>query len=663
MCMKRPILYLFSLIATMFVTLTTSATADEVEPLTFIEVSPADSATYSFTSYDGAVSFRFSVAVAVDSSVIVLSDGKTFPITDFSTSDFFYHYYNCNPSSILRELHSNGTLLAGDYFGIKLYGVCDAENTANVLGEDGTLTVHYKACGIPSSLINITPADGSVLESYYAPASEEGIITFSFDGEITAVSNAFIYYGDREKGTYNQINVPFSFAEKDVKVDLRDLDMSRNALNGDSIISMKVSGIYGTGGQMIEGNAPGSPGAVTASYRINKKTATTVYGGFEGNIDNAYLECWISDTVTYDAVRFNFTLAGKDAEADIPAAMTTITPEPDPTFPKAILIRIDLSEMTFDAGKVTVSLLNCQTVLGATVPISGSFTSQGRQAATTACIGITPMPGIIDALPESFTFSFNDSVEVEEAVRSMPLCEDATLAPNVKCNKVTFLNNRNASLNGRFTYSFRAKDTKGNYITYGNREGYITAEYNIPIDHLICTEITPDTTLTADSLYQFTLTFSDRNDTEKSVTIGGFNPAAAITLTDEEGNIVATGTLAHSEDETRRQDVIITLSEVITRAGTYLLTLPELSLFNELYDNTVSDFGISWGTTCNAAATFSFSVSGALGIVETLNATTIRRHPIYNTQGIQVGEYDPTHTPSGLKSGTYLMRGKKIQIK
>lgn len=661
--MKRSILYLFSLMATLLVAFSTPAMADESEPLEFIEASPADSATYSFTSYEGAVSFRFSVAVEVDSSVIVLSNGRTYPITDFSTSDFFYHYYNCNPSSILKALHTDGSLQAGEYFGIKLYGVRAAENPTNILNDDGILEVHYKACGIPSTLTGISPEDGSVLESYYAPAAEEGIITFSFNGAITAVSNAYVYYGDREKGTYNQIDVPFSFEENEVKVDLRDLDMSRKALNGDSIISMKVSGIYGIGGQMIEGNAPGSPGAVTASFRINKKTATSVYGGFEGNIDDAYLECWISDTVTYDAVRFNFSLAGKDAEADIPAAMTSITPEPDPSFPKAILIRIDLSEMTFDAGKVTVSLLNCQTVLGATVAISSSFTSKGRQAAATACIGITPMPGIIDALPESFTFSFNDSIEIEEAVRSMPLCEDATLDPIVECNKVTFLNNRNASLNGRFTYSFRAKDTKGNYITYGDREGYITAEYNIPIDHLICTEITPDTTLTADSLYQFTLTFSDRNDPEKSVTIGGFNPAAAITLTDEEGNIVATGTLTHSEDETRKQDVVITLSDVITQAGTYRLSLPELSLFDELYDNTVSDFGISWGTTCNAAASFSFSVSGVLGIREIVNPMTIRRHPIYNTQGIQVGEYDPAHAPSDLKSGIYLMNGKKIQIK
>lgn len=626
-------------------------------PIELLDVSPVDSSFYSFTVREGAVAFRFSEAVLVDSSVIVLSNGQTVQIAEANTSDFFYHYYNCYPATELRTLTDNGTLQPGDFFAIKLYGVRAAEMESKIYGTDGTLAVHYKSAPIPTKLVSINPDEGSTLEQFYAPNAEAGVITFSFNDQITAVGRAYIYYGDMEKGLYAQKDVPASFEGNDVKIDLRNLDMSPTALNGDTIIGLKVNGVCSIDGQYIEGNAPGSPGCVTSYYFISKKVSSTVYGGFEGSIDADRIECWVSDSVAFDAVRFNFTLGGVEAEADIPAALTTVTPEPDASFPNALLITVDLTSMTFDAGKVTVSLLNCQTADGAAVAVSNNFTSKGRKAAATACIGITPMPGDLEVMPEMFCFSFNDSVVVEEAVRIMPFLEDAVLVPVVECNKVTFENLRGATINGRFTYRFKAKDTQGNYITYGATEGYVTAEYNVPVDNLVASAIAPEDGLTVDSLYQYTLTLCDKNDPTAEIIVGGLNTAATASLLNAQGDTVAVGTLSLSADAARRQDVVVTLSSVVVEPGTYTLYIPEMSIFNDVYDASQSDFGISWGAHYNVPMSFQHHVSGLLSI-ERLESDTTVAAPVYNMMGIRVA-----NTTSRLQPGVYMIGSKKVLVK
>ena len=84
-----------------------------------------------------------------------------------------------------------------------------------------------------------------------------------------------------------------------------------------------------------------------------------------------------------------------------------------------------------------------------------------------------------------------------------------------------------------------------------------------------------------------------------------FNP---INVLDANGETVTTATLA--SDDSDWNSVNLVLAAPIETAGTYSITIPEQSIYDEWYNEFVEDKGISSGATYNPAYTLCFTVTG-----------------------------------------------------
>ena len=84
-----------------------------------------------------------------------------------------------------------------------------------------------------------------------------------------------------------------------------------------------------------------------------------------------------------------------------------------------------------------------------------------------------------------------------------------------------------------------------------------------------------------------------------------FNP---INVLDANGEMVTTATLA--SDDSDWNSVNLVLAAPIETAGTYSITVPEQSIYDEWYNEFVEDKGVSSGATYNPAYTLSFTVTG-----------------------------------------------------
>lgn len=100
----------------------------------------------------------------------------------------------------------------------------------------------------------------------------------------------------------------------------------------------------------------------------------------------------------------------------------------------------------------------------------------------------------------------------------------------------------------------------------------------------------------------------------------GFADNTPINVLNEEGNPVATATLALSTENLT--DVVLTLSERITANGTYTINVPEGYIYNSLYDGEADDKGVSMGAIYNSAFTLNYTVDYKGTLTPTVEPTT-----------------------------------------
>ena len=127
----------------------------------------------------------------------------------------------------------------------------------------------------------------------------------------------------------------------------------------------------------------------------------------------------------------------------------------------------------------------------------------------------------------------------------------------------------------------------------------------------------------------------------------GFADNTPINVLNEEGNPVATATLALSTENFT--DVVLTLSERITANGTYTINVPEGYIYNSLYDGEAEDKGVSMGAIYNSAFTLNYTVdykgtltpavepTTATGTLETITLNFEKAVTYDNTKTITLG--------------------------
>ena len=290
------------------------------------ETSPAAGENYSVNDAGGNVVFTFNRQVTVENAWIVPASGDPVAITDRWGTQILKFYYYCGISSQMRELMLSGTIKAGETFRIELDGIKDKENPDVIYGTDGKFSLSLTASRLPAKLVSISKETGDSIKTYYEPGNPNGTISFTFSEPVTCQS-ARISYGNVENGTFGSKDIPFTINNEIVNANLQGIDMSPAGLKGSTSLSLELKGLKAASDEsVVEGNIPGSPGSVAATYKVRNNASESIYGMFKGDIDkDENLQCWISGKATFDAVRFTFMLHGTQAVIEIPAGQITVT--------------------------------------------------------------------------------------------------------------------------------------------------------------------------------------------------------------------------------------------------------------------------------------------------------------------------------------------------
>lgn len=619
------------------------------------EILPEPGRAYSVN--EESVTFRFDRAVDVDEATLVLPDCEV-PVEDSFFTYGFYPMYYCRIAEQIKQLAADGKLKAGDEFTVRLKGVRDANDENVILGEDGTASATYTLAALPSKLVSVSPENGSMLKSYYAPGDEAGRVVITFDSPLASCSQARYSFGNPEEGTMQRLSVPFSVENERVIVDFSGIRLDAASLDGYTDITLSVGPMTGGNGELVESNVQGSPGYVVLNYSIVQEEVSAVYGGFDsGDIDGESIEGWVSDAITFEKVRFAYTWQGVPFVVEFPASHVQVSAAPEDGYPNAVALTVPVSDLNIDAGTVSVSLVGAEDGRGNAVAVEGSYQSKGRKAAQGVCLGVSPAEGDLLESPEQFVLVFNDLVTVESAVLTVGGASmDMTGQCTVENNTVTLASLRGRQLQGEFSLTLKVKDCEDRYITYGTTADEVNVLYRVAQPMFECTAITPEESQ-VESLGSFKLTFF--NEADANDFVGGFDPSKTAALLDGTGAEVATGTFDFSDGDDW-ECCVLTLDKTVTTAGEYTLVVPEGAVYNSAYSDMDEDFGASYGAIYNPELRFTFRI-GTTGIAP--GTVADGEILVYNLQGVLVARGRTSAVMGQLQPGIYVVNGKKIYVK
>ncbi|MBO7318033.1 MAG: hypothetical protein J6U43_04860, partial [Bacteroidales bacterium] len=153
---------------------------DSGEGIQIAQCTPEEGSVFS-VSGGGLVSVQFNRAVFMDPQARIVAGEKEASVTVNGQTNI----YSMEIKEILMGWLSDGTLVGGDKFAIRLYNVVAADNASQVYGTDGTVEIEYIIGSMPVQLTSTENTSG-VFKSYYMENDPTGIVKLTFDGDISS---------------------------------------------------------------------------------------------------------------------------------------------------------------------------------------------------------------------------------------------------------------------------------------------------------------------------------------------------------------------------------------------------------------------------------------------------------------------------------------------
>lgn len=352
-------------------------------PVTLNRTIPESGAIYSTSVSEGNVNFFFNLPIQANavSVNLILPNGEKEVVTDiraekdYTTSGTILTVLLANT---YQSLMNAGSIKEGETFKIAVENVYEEGKPANSAQEE--ISVTLKAA--PQAVEYIGASKEETINSYYIVGDKEGLITLSFTGEITTeATSATLHYGDREAGTYKEMSIPFEINGNEVTINLQGIPLNKSALNEQTVINIVLSGLKDKHGYYIIGNAIGSPGSISLTYNITE-IEVNIFSEFmpkSGNIDSVNeVEIWIAEGhyLLFDGVQLTYQ---KENETQtLLLSKEELRIETDPYSDKDLLVYVPLENVYFDAGEVTIELLNALAINGNRPVIKATYTSEGK---------------------------------------------------------------------------------------------------------------------------------------------------------------------------------------------------------------------------------------------------------------------------------------------
>lgn len=269
---------------------------------------------------------------------------------------------------------------------------------------------------------------------------------------------------------------------------------------------------------------------------------------------------------------------------------------------------------------------------------------------------VSPAPGHYEDLPTVITFTAGMDIKAIENLRYRTQSNPrGALLPTdsikVAGNVATINLPAELAAEGYLGLNFKALLADDTYATYGNTEGYCAFEYTaeVPVDTYVFESSSPWQNETVASLKDVLLVFKGTSDNDF---VGGFDHSKQINVTTANGDSVTICTVSFGADWTN--EVILTFDKKITENGSYIVTIPAGTVYNNYFDEYAEDFGVANGARYNPEFKLTFTVDNTTGIGNA--AAGAQATKVYTLKGIQVNG-------KKLEKGIYIINGKKTIVK
>ncbi len=321
---------------------------------------PEENSTISVS--DGArISIVFNQAVSIKGATITTGNASA-----SISANLYANTVSFELKDVLYNWLQNGTIAGGDNFTINLTGVSAASDQSILYGTDGNLSITYKMAAKPVQLVSTTNTSGTFL-SYYTSENPAGIVTLTFDGEISSAA-ADLRFGNQEgeEGEYYVEPLEANISGNTITLNLsnksrRPQDMVTSGTNYGNM-SLRVGSVKSADGQFAYSEGQGSLGTFWFSYNNLEVVSANVISEFTPATGSSLagvtnIEIWITDEskLSYDGIKFTYT-ASDGTTKDI--VVTNFTKTQDPDNSDAVILNIPVPTEVAGTTNITVTLNN-----------------------------------------------------------------------------------------------------------------------------------------------------------------------------------------------------------------------------------------------------------------------------------------------------------------
>ncbi|MDD6594095.1 MAG: hypothetical protein PUF09_07585 [Bacteroidales bacterium] len=281
----------------------------------------------------------------------------------------------------------------------------------------------------------------------------------------------------------------------------------------------------------------------------------------------------------------------------------------------------------------------------------------------TLLVSVTPaMTEELEALPEQVVFTFEKNVQEVTSVRlrhngwggmrgtelvgeeGLVVTDSTTVTVNVPASLVQGLTQMSLTLMGT------AVD--GGALSDGENGEMVVVQYQYTPNpaRYVFTEANPADSSTVEKLDSIIVTF--QHPTEGLT--GGFAKNVVLNVLDVDSTVVTTATIDFDmvTNDGWNNNALITLAEPVTANGTYTITVPEATVFDDKFNEMFEDYGVAdFGAIYNPEFTLTYTVEGE----EVDTAATFMYETVSPENGSTVNRLDviTLHFPDNIPAMDY----------
>ncbi len=480
-----------------------------------------------------------------------------------------------------------GTMKAGDTFTLTLDGVRSAANPDVLYNGDGKLVLTYTASSKPAEVVSVSAPEKFL--SYWPADAEDGVLSVQYDANLSVKNKltATISFGSREtEGDFYQEILPVTIKGNTLSVDFRGKmrtpgNMVASGYNY-GLFTIKINNICSADDKEVYSDVQGANGSYQQqfTYELVSHDLTTEFIPASGaSLENeSNIELWLSnaEAVTFDGVSVSFTdAAGAEQLLTYTLEQCGYKNEGE----DGIILNIPVTEAMQTGKNVTVTLTNLTSTDGVEREISAVY----NEVVTLNYTSVDPEVGSALSALEMVTLVFGEQVSVNAEVANPVVVTNrmgATFAEGSTLQTVMGSRGRAVAVNLSETLTeagvYTIKIAAGAIVANGgvvNEDIYLM--YEVTGGQPAGITFSPEDGAEVESLKEIIVSYP-----------GGCHPSwnGVAQLLDAEGNVVATAEAGDYIPADKQADydnwlwepesALLTLSEEITKSGTYTLSLP-----------------------------------------------------------------------------------------